>query len=56
MMKGNGSTTYTQQKSLATLDGEIVNPQITTKIEMRDVLKVHYVQTSQLHHLIHRMW
>ena len=45
MMKGNGSTTYTHQKSLATLDGEIVDPQITTKIEVRDVLKVHYVQT-----------
>ena len=32
-------------KSLATLDGEIKDPEITMKIEMRDVLKVHHVQT-----------
>ena len=32
---------YTHQKSLATLDGEIVDPEITVKLEMRDVLKVH---------------
>ena len=29
------------KKSLATLDGEIVDPEITVKIEMRDVLKLH---------------
>ena len=37
--------TYTHQKSLATLDGEIVDPEITTKLEMLDVLKVHDAQT-----------
>ena len=36
---------YTHQKSLATLDGEIVDPKITIKIEMRNILKVHGVQT-----------
>ena len=36
---------YTHQKSLATLDGEIVDPEITVKVEMRDVLKVHDAQT-----------
>ena len=43
------------KKSLATLDGEIVEPEITVKPEMRDVLKVHDAQTYHLHHLIHRM-
>ena len=39
-------TEYTlTKKSLATLDGEIVNPEITIKIKMRDVLKVNDVQT-----------
>ena len=28
-------------KSLATLDGEIADPEITVKLEMRDVLKLH---------------
>ena len=31
-------------KSLATLDGEIVDPEITVKLEMRDVLKIHNAQ------------
>ena len=31
--------------SLAILDGEIVDPGITGKLEMRDVLKVHDAQT-----------
>ena len=30
---------------LATLDGEIVDPEITNKIKMRHVLKVYDVQT-----------
>ena len=33
------------KKSLATLDGEIVDPAITVKLEMQDVLKVHDAQT-----------
>ena len=33
------------QKSLATLDGENVDPEIAVHIEMRDVLKVHGAQT-----------
>ena len=36
---------YTYQKSLATLDVEIADPEITVKLEMRDVLKVHGEQT-----------
>ena len=32
-------------KSLATLNGEIVDPEITVKLEMLDVLKVHDAQT-----------
>ena len=36
---------YTHQNSLATLDDEIVDPEITVKLEMRDVLKVHDAQT-----------
>ena len=32
-------------KSLATLDEETVDPEITVKLEMRDVLKVHDAQT-----------
>ena len=36
---------YTHQKSLATLDGEIVDPEITIKIKMYDALKVYDVQT-----------
>ena len=36
---------YTHQKSLATLDGEIVDPEITVKLEMRDVLKARDAQT-----------
>ena len=36
--------TYTHQKCLATLDGEIVDPAITVKLEMQDVLKVHDAQ------------
>ena len=43
------------KKSLATLAGEIADPEITVKLEMRDVIKVHDEQTSHLHHLIHRM-
>ena len=39
---------YTRQNSYATLDGEIVDPEITVKLEMRDVLKVHDAQTSHL--------
>ena len=37
--------TYIHQKSLAILDGEIVDPKITIKIKMLDVLKVYDVQT-----------
>ena len=33
------------KKSLATLDGDIVDPEITAKLEMQDVLKVHDTQT-----------
>ena len=33
------------KKSLATLDGEIVDPEISIRLEMRDVLKVHHAQT-----------
>ena len=36
---------YTHQKNLATIDGEIVDPEITLKLEMRDVPKVHDAQT-----------
>ena len=36
---------YTHQKSLATLDGEIVDPEIIIKIELRDVLQAYDVQT-----------
>ena len=36
---------YTHQKSLATLDGEIVDPAITAKLEMQNVLKVPDTQT-----------
>ena len=36
---------YTHQKSLATLDGEFADPEITVKLEMWDVLKVHDEQT-----------
>ena len=32
-------------KSLATRDGEIMDPEITVKLEMRDVLKVNNAQT-----------
>ena len=32
-------------KSLATLDGKIVEPAITVKLKMQDVLKVHDAQT-----------
>ena len=35
---------YTHQKSLATLDGEIVDPEITVKLEIRDVLIIHDAQ------------
>ena len=37
--------TYTHQKNLATLDGEIVDPEITVKLEVWDLLKVHEAQT-----------
>ena len=33
------------KKSLATLDGEIVDTEIAVKLEMRDVLKVHDVRS-----------
>ena len=33
------------KKRLATLDGEIGDPEIIVKLEMRDVLKVHDAQT-----------
>ena len=33
------------KKSLATLDGEIVDPEIAVEIEIWDVLKVHGAQT-----------
>ena len=36
---------HSPKKSLATLDGEIVDPAITAKLEMQDVLKVHDAQT-----------
>ena len=32
-------------KSLATLDGEIVDPKITVKLEMQNLLIVHDAQT-----------
>ena len=41
---GKTASTLTK-KSLATLDGEIVDPEITVKLEMRNVLKVHDAQT-----------
>ena len=40
-----GNHIYTHQKSLATLYGEIVDPAITVKIEIHDVLKVHGAKT-----------
>ena len=46
------SVIHSHQKSLATLDGEIVDPEIAVEIEMRDVLKVHDAHTEHLHHLI----
>ena len=36
---------YTHQKRLATLYGEIVDPEITAKPDIRAVLKVHDAQT-----------
>ena len=36
---------YTHQKSLATLDDNIVDREIAAKLEMRIVLKVEEVQT-----------
>ena len=33
------------EKRLVTLDGEIVDPEITVTLEMWDVLKVHDAQT-----------
>ena len=36
---------HSPKKRLATLDGEIVDPEITVKIKMRGVLKVHNAQT-----------
>ena len=39
----NGSTLT--KKSLATLDGEIVDTEIAVKLEVRDVIKVPDVQT-----------
>ena len=36
---------YTHQKKLATFASEIVDPEITVKLEMRGVLKVHDAQT-----------
>ena len=42
----NGRTKlYTPQKSLATLDGEIVGPEDAVRFEMRGALKVHGAQT-----------
>ena len=35
---------HTHQKGLAKLDGEFLDPEITVKLEMRDVLKVHDAQ------------
>ena len=32
-------------KNLASLDGEIVDPEITVELEMRDLLEVHDAQT-----------
>ena len=40
----SGRATLTT-KSLATLDGEIVDPEIAVKLEMWDVFKVQGVQT-----------
>ena len=40
----NNGCTYTKI-SLATLDGKIVDPGITVKLEIRDVFKVHDAQT-----------
>ena len=40
-----GTNNTPTKKSLATLDGEIVDPEITIKIEMRHVPKAHDVQT-----------
>ena len=37
---------YTHQKNkIATLDGEIMDPEITIKTKLRDVLKLYDVQT-----------
>ena len=33
------------KKSLATLDGEMVDPKISVKLEMRDALKLQGAQT-----------
>ena len=40
-----GPRVSTHQKSIATLDGEIADPEITLKLEMRDVLKERDAQT-----------
>ena len=53
-VQGNTNITTLTKKSLATL-GEIADPEITVKLEMLDVLKVHNEQTWHLYHLIHRM-
>ena len=39
------SSIHSPNKRLATLDGETADPEITVKLEMRDVLKVHDEQT-----------
>ena len=39
------SKIYTHQKSLTTIDGEIVDPEIAVKPEMLDELRVHDAQT-----------
>ena len=46
LLVGRSVCQYTlPPKSLATLDGEIVDPAIAVKLQMRDVLKVHGAQT-----------
>ena len=51
----DNTAVYTPPKSLTTLDGEIVDPEIAVKLEMWDLLKVHGAQTKHLHHLIQQM-
>ena len=44
------------QQSLATLDVEIVDPEIQVKFETMGELKAHDEQTQHLYHLVLKMW